>query len=65
MSYDGYFDRIIELWYAKEKCTPTIKRDMREVLHQFETSVAHEEIPKERIKDLTEKFSKIHKEVYD
>ena len=65
MSYEGYFDRIIELWYAKEKCTPTLKRDMKEVLNQFETSVKCGEIPEERIKDLTEKFSKIRKEVYD
>lgn len=65
MSYEGYFDSILRIWYNKEKLTPTLKRDMREVLRQFEASIQYGEIPTERIKDLTTAFNKIRKEVYD
>ena len=65
MSYEGYFDSILRIWYNKEKHTPALKRDMREVLRQFETSIQYEEIPIERVKDLTVAFNKIRKEVYD
>ena len=65
MSYEGYFDSILRIWYSKEKHTPTLKQDMKEVLRQFETSIQYEEIPAERIKDLTTEFNKIRKEVYD
>lgn len=65
MSFESYFDSIINLWNTIEKRTPTLKKEMRTVLRQFETSVKCGEIPKERIKDLTEKFSKIRKEAYD
>ena len=65
MSHEGYFDSILRIWYSKEKYTPTLKRDMKEVLRQFETSIQYGEIPAERIKDLTTAFNKIRKEVYN
>ena len=65
MSYDGYFDSIIKIWYSVEKKTPTLKRDMKVVLKQFETSLQYDEIPKDRIEDLKKKFKKIYHEVYD
>lgn len=65
MSYEGYFDSIIKIWYSKTKKTPTLKRDMKVVLQQFEASLQYEEIPEDRIEDLKRKFKKIYDEVYD
>ena len=64
MSYEGYFDSIIKIWYGKEKKTPTLKRDMKVILQQFETSLQNNEIPEDRIEDLKKKFKKIDYEVY-
>lgn len=65
MSHEGYFDGIIETWYDKEKKTPALKRDMKIILQQFETSLQFDEIPKDRIEDLKKKFKKIYNEVYN
>ena len=65
MSYEGYFDSVIKTWYDKEKKTPMLKRDMKIILQQFETSLQYNEIPKDRIEDLKKKFKKIYYEVYD
>ena len=65
MSHEGYFDSVIKTWYSKEKKTPTLKRDMKIVLQQFETSLQYDEIPKDRIEDLKKKFKKMYHEVYD
>lgn len=65
MSYEGYFDSIIKIWYSKKKKTLTLKRDMKVILQQFETSLQYDEIPKDRIEDLKKKFKKIYHEVYD
>lgn len=65
MSFEGYFDSVIKNWYSKEKKTPTLKRDMKIILQQFETSLQLDEIPEDRIEDLKKKFKKIYYEVYD
>ena len=64
MSIVGYFDSVIRIWYEKEKHTPTMKSDMKDILRQFRVSLDHEEIPEDRIEDLKEKFRRIHDEVY-
>ena len=65
MSYEGYFDSIIKIWYGKEKKTPTLKRDMRIIFQQFQTSVDCGEIPKDKVEELRRKFKEIYHEVYD
>ena len=65
MSFEGYFDSVIKNWYSKEKKTPTLKRNMKIILQQFETSLQHDEIPEDKIEDLKKKFKKIYYEVYD
>ena len=44
MSHEGYFDSIIQIWYSKEKKTPTLKRDMKVILQQFEKSLQYDDI---------------------
>lgn len=65
MSVTGYFESIINTWYNLEKRTPTAKRDMKEVLRQFNIAVQHDEIEKDKLKELTNTFNKIYKEVYN
>lgn len=65
MSYEGYFDSVIDTWYSIKKKTPTLKRDMKVILQQFETSLKYDEIPKDRIEDLKKKFKEIYWEVYE
>ena len=64
MSYSGYFEHIIKTWY-NIKHTPTAKKDMRTVLHQFDTSIKDGEIPEDKIPYLKGEFQKICKEVYN
>jgi len=64
MSYEGYFESVIKLWKEAKKKTPTMKRDMKIVMEQFETSLKYDEIPADRIEDLKRKFKEIYYEVY-
>jgi len=64
MSFEGYFDSVIKQWYTLEKRTPTLKRDMQNVIRQFQTSLEYGEIEESRIADLKYKFDKISREVY-
>lgn len=65
MSFEGYFDSVIKQWYTLEKRTPTLKRDMQNVIRQFQTSLEYGEIEESRIADLKYKFDKISREVYE
>lgn len=67
MSIEGCFDSIIRIWYDKNtKHTPTLKREMKEVLRLFQASRDFfEEIPEDRVDDLTRTFNEIRKEVYE
>lgn len=64
MSYEGYFDSVIKIWYSKKKKTPTLKSEMKDVLRQFEKSLWLDNIPNDRVEDLKKKFKKIYHEVY-
>ena len=66
MTIEGYYDSVIKQWYSAKKKTPALKKEMRNIINKFYAiRDFYKEIPDERIKDLTEKFSKIRKEVYD
>ena len=65
MSFEGYFDSVIKQWYTLEKRTPTLKRDMQNVIRQFQTSLEYGEIEESRISDLKYKFDRISREVYE
>lgn len=64
MSIEGYFDSVIDIWYRYPKHTKCMVEDMKTVIRQFETSKSYGDISDDRIKDLSETFNKIHKEVY-
>lgn len=64
MSIEGYFDSVIDIWYRYPKHTKCMTEDMKTVIRQFNQSIAYEDISEGRIKDLTDKFNKIYKEVY-
>lgn len=64
MSMTGYFDSVINIWNTTDKRTPTMIKDMKAILRQFDVSMSFAEIDKDRIKDLTDTFNKIRKEVY-
>ena len=65
MSYEGYFDSVINIWKNKEKKTAALKRDMKVIFQQFQTSVDCGEIPKDKVEELRRKFKEIYHEVYD
>lgn len=65
MSYDGYFEGVIRIWKEAKKKTPTMKRDMKMVLQQFDTSLQYDEIPEDKIPGLKRSFKEIYHEVYD
>ena len=64
MSIEGYFDSIINIWNSKDKRTKRMVDEMKAVIRQFDTSRTLDEIDKNRLKDLSEKFETIRKEVY-
>ena len=64
MSIEGYFDSVIDIWYRYPKHTKCMVEDMKTVIRQFETSRTLNEIDNDRLKDLSEKFETIRKEVY-
>lgn len=65
MSVEGYFRRCIEIWQdSNTKHTPTLKRDMKEIIRQFQQSCFCEELSKEAEEELRIKFDKIYKELY-
>ena len=64
MSYYGYFEGIIDTWNKLEKRTPSIIKDMKEVIRQFNTSLSFKEIPEDKIEYLKKEFNRIYKEVY-
>lgn len=64
MSVVGYFEGIIDTWKGLEKRTPTVVRDMKEVLRQFQTSLQCGEIPEDKQKYLKDTFYEISREVY-
>lgn len=57
-----YFKSIIKTWEDKEKHTPTMCRDMKEVIRQFD-SVQDELLP-DQLAYLKPVFNEIYKEVY-
>lgn len=64
MSITGYFESILDNWKTIKR-TPTVKRDMKIVLHQFGIAVQHDEIDKDKLEYLKKQFKNIHHEVYD
>ena len=57
-----YFKSIIRTWEGKEKHTPAMCRDMKEVIRQF-NSVQDELLP-DQLDYLEPVFKEIYKEVY-
>ena len=64
MSIEAYFDSILESWDKFPEHNRYMKEDMKTVIRQFDTSISYDEIEKDRVQDLTDKFRKIRKEVY-
>lgn len=64
MSVTGYFESILQTW-KEIKHTPTVKRDMKIVLGQFDTALKNGELEEDRIKYLQSQFKDIYNEVYD
>lgn len=65
MSIDGYFESVINIWKHAPKHTPAMKRDMKVVMEQFNTSIKHDEIPEDKVNKLKSEFKDIYHEVYD
>jgi hypothetical protein len=63
MSIEGFFDITISLWRDRKKTTPTIKKEMKEVIRQFEMALDNGEIPKDREEDLKRTFKNIYWEI--
>lgn len=64
MSIEGFFDITISLWRDRKKTTPTLKKEMKEIIRQFEMALSNGEIPKNREEDLKRTFQNIYREVY-
>lgn len=63
MSVTGYFESILDTWKTIKR-TPTVKRDMKIVLGQFDTAVRCNEIDEDRLEYLKKEFKRIYNEVY-
>lgn len=62
MSNYEYFKSIIRIWEDKEKHTPAMCRDMKEIIRQY-LSIEDELLP-DQVAYLKPVFKKIYKEVY-
>ncbi len=57
-----YFKSIIRTWESKEKHTPSMCRDMKEVIRQFDST--QDELLPDQLAYLKPVFKEIYKEVY-
>ena len=63
MSITGYFEGVIREWKT-QKHTPTFKKNMKEVLRQFDVSLKYNEIDEDKLGSLKYEFKLIRDEVY-
>jgi len=60
MTIEGYYDSVIKQWYSAEKITPSLKKEMRDIINKFYAiRDFYKEIPANRVDDLTYEFKKI------
>ena len=60
MSIAGYYKNVIREWYAAPKKTPSLKKQMKEIIFKFYSiRDYYKEIPEDESKNLTYEFYKI------
>lgn len=58
---EGYFKKVLEIWGTLKSKSKANKRDMREVIRQFETVISTGELDKDsaNVKEMIWKFNEI------
>lgn len=58
---EGYFKKVLEIWGTLKSKSKANKRDMREVIRQFETAISNGELDKDSasVKEMMWKFNEI------
>lgn len=58
---EGYFKKVLEIWGTLKSKSKANKRDMREVIRQFETVISTGEMDKDSasVKEMMWKFNEI------
>jgi hypothetical protein len=61
MSIDNYFQKCIDIWNDQNvKRTPTLKREMRQIIVRFYNDITYyHEVPEDKVKYLKEQFKRI------
>lgn len=58
---EGYFKKVLDIWGTLKSKSKANKRDMREVIRQFETAISTGELDKDSasVKEMMWKFNEI------